>query len=116
MKNFASLDRRVTILERPAGSTGLDPLVLILERLNDNERALLEEYFGLVKAGFSEVEIPGMMGQEAYQEVVRISWKVQAELDRLEQPERLKRRGKPLKLPKEACYDAGAGPSCTESD
>jgi hypothetical protein len=116
MRNFTSLERRVTILERPTSGIGLDPLVLILERLNDNERGLLEEYFGLVKSGFSAEQIPEMMGQEAYKEVLRICYQVHQELDKLEQPVRPKRRGKKLRLPKEACYgDPGRIKDCRAS-
>jgi hypothetical protein len=114
MKGLTSLENRIEILERPMRS-GIDPLVLALECLNDNEFGLLEEYRGLLKSGFSAEQIPEMMGQEAYKEVLRISYQVQQELDKLEQPERPKRRGKKLKLPKEACYDdAGADSSCVE--
>jgi hypothetical protein len=58
-----------------------------------------------------------MMGAESYSELHRISYQVQQELDKLEQPERPKRRGKKLRLPKESGYDdPGAGSSCVESD
>jgi hypothetical protein len=116
MKGLTSLENRIEVLERPTKGL-VDPLVLILERLNDNEFGLLEEYQGLLKSGFSAEQIPEMMGQEAYQEVLRISYQVQQELQKLEQPERPKRRGKELRLPKEVCYDdTGADSSCAESD
>jgi hypothetical protein len=116
MKGLTSLENRIEILERPMRST-IDPLVLALEVLNDNELGLLEEYRSLLNYGFGAEQIPEMMGQEAYKEVVRISYQVQQELDKLEQPARPKRKGKQLKLPKGAGYvDAGAGPSWAESD
>ena len=110
MKSITGLENRLDVLERPI--SGIDPLELALDRLNDNELALLEEYLGLLKSGFGTEQIQEMMGQEAYKEVLRISFQVQQELDKLEQPVRPKRKGKKLKLPKGVCHvESGAGTS-----
>jgi hypothetical protein len=115
MKNFASLERRVAVLERPTGGTGIDPLVLALETLNDNELGLVTEFRSLIIAGFYPEEIKDMMAPDSYVVALDAIDKVTLELARLEAPERPKRKGKPLKLPKELCHgDTGAGSSCVE--
>jgi hypothetical protein len=117
MKNFASLERRVTVLERPTSGTGIDPLVLALETLNDNELGLVTEFRSLINAGFLPEEIQDMMEPDSYVVALDAMEKVDQELQKLEAPVRPKRKGKPLKLPKEVCHvDPGAGPSCAESD
>jgi hypothetical protein len=116
MKGLTSLENRIEILERPIKS-GIDPLVLALECLNENELGLVTEFRSLINAGFLPEEIPTMMAPDSYVVALDAIDKVTLELARLEQPARPKRKGKPLKLPKELCHvDTGADSSCAESD
>jgi hypothetical protein len=115
MKSLTSLENRIEVLERPTKSS-IDPLVLALETLNDNELGLVEEFRNLLNAGFLPEEIATMMAPDSYVVALDAMDKVTVELERLETPMRPKRKGKLLKMPKEACYDAGAGPSCVEDD
>jgi hypothetical protein len=47
MKGLTSLENRIEVLERPT-KFSIDPLVLVLERLNDAERGLVTEYRSLL--------------------------------------------------------------------
>lgn len=76
------LERRVAALERP-NSGGIDPLVLALDVLSENEGGLLNELHNLLSAGFSLSEIREMMGEESYREAFAIMERVDEELRRL---------------------------------
>ena len=90
------MERRVSFLERPQSMGGIDPLVLVMETLNDSELGLLDEYFGLLKAGFAQAEISEMMGDESYQQTLAIADKIEEEL-RLRQWPGPKKRAEPKK-------------------
>jgi len=98
MKGLTSLENRIEILERPMRS-GIDPLVLALETLNDNELGLVTEFRSLINAGFLPEGIATMMTPDAYVVALDAIDKFTLELQRLEAPVRPKRKGKPLKLP-----------------
>ena len=83
------------MLERP--QSGIDPLVLAMEILDDTELGLLEEYMSLLNAGFSQDEVSDMMGEESYSQALGIVDKVDQELARLTapaQPKQTKKRRK----------------------
>ena len=113
MKSLTSLQNRIEVLERPTKSE-LDPLVLALEVLTDNELGLVTEFRSLINAGFLPEEIQDMMAPDSYVVALDAIDKVTLELQKLEAPARRpKRKGKPLKLPKEVCHDdTGPGSSC----
>ena len=52
--NLSNLERRIAALEITPDSTQLDPLVQVLETLDDTELGLLDEYLSLQSAGFLE--------------------------------------------------------------
>lgn len=105
MISLNSLERRVSILERPQNMGGIDPLVFAMEKLNDNELGLIDEYMSLLQSGFSPDEIEAMMEHDSYQAALDVIEKVDAEYRRLTEPVRPKRRGKALKMPREHRYD-----------
>jgi len=105
MKNLSNLERRVAVLERAQNMSGIDPLVLAMEKLTDNELGLIEEYMSLLQSGFSPNDIEAMMEHDSYQAVLDVIEKVDAEYGRLTEPVRPKRRGKALKIPPEHRYD-----------
>jgi len=108
MKSLTSLENRIEVLERPMQS-GIDPLVLALETLNDNELGLVTEFRSLINAGFLPEEIATMMAPDSYVVALDAMDKVTVELARLEAPARPKRKT----LPKEVCHDdTGPGSSC----
>jgi hypothetical protein len=93
MKNFACLERRITALERPTIGIGLDPLVLALEVLSDNELGLVTEFRSLIIAGFYPEEIKDMMAPDSYVVALDAIDKVTLELQKLETPVRPKTQG-----------------------
>jgi len=105
MKNLSNLERRVAVLERAQNMSGIDPLVLAMETLDDTELGILEEYMSLLNAGFPLEQISDMMGEESYQQALGIVAKVDQELRLRTEPVRPKRRGKALKMPREHRYD-----------
>jgi hypothetical protein len=102
--SIASHERRIAALERPTKSE-LDPLVLALETLNENELGLVTEFRSLINAGFLPEEIATMMAPDSCVVALDAIDKVTAELQKLEAPVRPKRKGKLLKMPKEVCHD-----------
>ena len=80
MKNLSNLERRVAKLEKPQNMSGIDPLVLAIETLDDTELGILQEYMSLLNAGFSLDEVSDMMGEESYNEALSIIDKVDKEL------------------------------------
>ena len=80
MKNLSILERRITALEKPLSQSGIDPLVEVLETLDDTELGLLDEYLSLQSAGFSEDAIRDMIGEESYQQILAICNKVDQEI------------------------------------
>ena len=70
----------MTVLERSQSMGGIDPMVLVMETLTDNELGLLDEYFDLLKTGFAQAEISEMMGDESYQQTLAIADKIEEEL------------------------------------
>jgi hypothetical protein len=111
--SIASHERRIAALECPAKSE-LDPLVLVLETLNDNELGLVTEFRSLIIAGFQVEEIQDMMAPDAYLVAINAMEKVDQELQRLEQPVRPKRRGKRLRPARGTYVDPGADSSYAE--
>jgi len=105
MISLNSLERRVSILERPQNMSGIDPLIIAMEILDDTELGVLEEYMSPINAGFPLEQIADMMGEESYQQALGIVTKVDHELRLRAEPVRPKRRGKRLKQPKEHRYD-----------
>ena len=95
MKGLTNLENRIEVLERPTRST-IDPLVLALETLNDNELGLVTEFRSLINAGFLPDEIATMMAPDSYVVALDAIDKFTLELARLEAPVRAKRKGKPL--------------------
>ena len=61
-------------------------LEIAINRLNDNELGLIEEYRALCKAGFAVEQAREMMGDESYQMAVDAIQKVDQELQRLTTP------------------------------
>ena len=72
------------MLERP--TTNSDPFEIAINKLNDNELGLIEEYRSLCKAGFMQEEIRDMMQSESYEMAVDAIQKVDQELQRLTAP------------------------------
>ena len=108
MISLGSLEKRLSVLERPYhADIDLDELeVRAFEALTDNELGLLEEFYSLQQSGFSASEIESMMGEESYHAALAAVEKADLEYKRLTAPPaRPKRRGKPLKLPREHRYD-----------
>ena len=105
LKNLNNLEHRVSVLERPQNMSGIDPLVLVMEILNETELGVLEEYMSLLNAGFPLEQIADMMGEESYQQALGIVAKVDQELRLKTEPTRPKRHGKELKMPREHRYD-----------
>lgn len=106
-----NLKKRVTAIENKMKMHVPDEdfcLVLAIEALNENERGLIEEYRSLVCAGFDEEAIKSMMGEATFEAAVSAFKHLDEKFKRLmnpdERPVRPKRKGKPLKLPKEAGY------------
>jgi hypothetical protein len=92
MKGLTSFENRIEILERPMRST-IDPLVLALECLNDNELGLVTEFRSLIIAGFQVEEIQDMMAPDSYVVALDAIDKVTLELQKLETPVRPKTQG-----------------------
>ena len=84
MKSLSGLERRITVLERPTAD--IDLLEIAINKLNDNELGLIEEYRSLCKAGFAVEQAREMMGDESYQMAVDAIQKVDQELQRLTAP------------------------------
>jgi hypothetical protein len=72
------------MLERPTAD--IDLLEIAINKLNDNELGLIEEYRSLCKAGFVVEQVREMMGDESYQMAVDAIQKVDQELLRLTAP------------------------------
>jgi hypothetical protein len=84
MKNLSNLERRITVLERPTAD--IDLLEIAINKLNDNELGLIEEYMSLLNAGFSLDKVSDMMGAESYSQALDIVNKIDQELERLTAP------------------------------
>ena len=84
MKSLSGLERRITVLEKP--TTDIDLLEIAINRLNDNELGLIEEYRSLCKAGFAVEQVREMMGDESYEMAIDAIHKVDQELQRLTVP------------------------------
>ena len=109
MISISSLERRLSALEKPYNSD-IDSGELetrALEALNDTELGLLEEFYSLLKSGFSFDKISGMMGEESYKAAIAAIEKADREYKRLIEEARPKRHVTPLKPRKE--------PNCDES-
>jgi len=108
MNNINNLEKRIAALEANAG-IGIDleqAAVSALGILNDTELGILDEYMSLVHSGFGTSEIENMMGLDSYQAALAAVEKADMEYNRITTPPaRPKRRGKPLELPKEHCYN-----------
>ena len=72
------------MLERPTAD--IDLLEIAINKLNDNELGLFEEYRSLCKAGFAVEQVREMMGDESYEMAVEAIQKVDQELQRLIAP------------------------------
>ena len=105
MISLNSLERRVSILERSQNMSGVDPFILAMEVLTDNELGLIEEYMSLLHSGFSPDDIEAMMEHDSYQAALDAIKKVDAEYKRLTETVRHVRRGKALKMPRQHRYD-----------
>ena len=84
MKSLSGLERRITVLERPTAD--IDLLEIAINKLNDSELGLIEEYRSLCKAGFAVEQAREMMGDESYQMAIKAIQKVDQELQRLTVP------------------------------
>ena len=80
MIKLNNLERRIAALERPLSQRGIDPLVEVLETLNDTELGLLDEYLSLQSAGFSEEAIRDMVGEQSFCKCMAIGDKVGEEI------------------------------------
>jgi hypothetical protein len=84
MKSLSGLERRITVLERPTAD--IDLLEIAINKLNDSELGLIEEYMSLLNAGFLLDEVSDMMGTESYSQALGIVNKIDQELQRLTAP------------------------------
>jgi hypothetical protein len=85
MKNFAGLERRVAVLERPMGIK-IPAEEAALAILNDNEMGLLCEFIALMKSGYSLEQIRHMMEEETFLIAVEAIEKADQEYQRLTRP------------------------------
>jgi len=76
-----SLERRLERLERPYDLDNLQPAAF--EILSDNELGVLEEFYSLMRAGFSLEDIADMLGPETYEVVMAVIEKADTEYKRL---------------------------------
>jgi len=76
-----NLERRLEMLERPYDLSHLQPAAF--EILSDNELGVLEEFYSLMRAGFSLEEIEDMLGPETYEVVMAVIEKADTEYKRL---------------------------------
>jgi len=98
MISLSSLERRLSVLERPFNADiDLNQLeIRALESLNDNELGILEEFQSLLQSGFSSEEVSGMMGEESYKAAIAAIEKADREYKRLIEEARPKRHIAPL--------------------
>jgi hypothetical protein len=107
MISLGSLERRLSVLERPFNADiDLGELErCTLESLNDTELGLLDEFYSLLQSGFSFEEVSGMMGEESYKAAIAAIEKADREYKRLIEEARPKRHIAPLEPCKEADHD-----------
>ena len=79
----AGYAKRLSVLER--SKSEIDPLELAFDTLTDTELGILEEFMGLVQAGYTQQQIEGKISRETYELALEIVEKVNMELVRLEE-------------------------------
>lgn len=81
-----SLEKRVAAIESKLKIKKIDPdyaKVLAMDACSENEIEMVNEFYELHSAGFTDDQIREMLGKEQLEEVARVMAKLRAEENRL---------------------------------